>query len=30
LVESQAGERNRLLKVLEIANIKLANVAMAE
>jgi hypothetical protein len=30
LVESQAGERNRLLKVLETANIKLANVATAE
>jgi len=29
-VESQAGERNRPLKVLEIANIKLANVATAE
>jgi hypothetical protein len=27
LVESQAAERNRLLKVLETANIKLANVA---
>jgi hypothetical protein len=29
LVESQAAERNRLLKVLETANIKLANVATA-
>ena len=29
LVESQATERNRLLKVLETANIKLANVATA-
>ena len=27
LMESQAAERNRLLKVLETANIKLANVA---
>ena len=27
LVESQAAERNRLLKVLETANIKLASVA---